>query len=95
MTQEEIQTCLLFQTTIKDLKEKIQMTMTTEQINDADALQQKYNSLSLEERNDKKVLKDMCKDFVKKYKIPESKAIRLARTELSVFEVEKMFKEVK
>ena len=69
--------------------------MTSEQIKDADKLQQKYDDLNKGNFVEPKVLKRLVKPFCKKYGVTESKAIRLAKMELSVIEVEKMFKEAK
>ena len=69
--------------------------MTSEQIIDADKLQQQYQELNTGNFIELKVLKKLVRPFCKKYDVTESKAIRLAKMELSVIEVEKMFKEAK
>ena len=69
--------------------------MTSEQIRDADELQEKYKEINKGSFVEQKDLKKLVKQFCKKYGVTESKAIKLAKMELSVIEVEKMFKEAK
>lgn len=69
--------------------------MTSEQIRDADELQEKYKEINKGNFVEQKDLKKLVKPFCKKYGVTESKAIKLAKMELSVIEVEKMFKEAK
>lgn len=69
--------------------------MTSEQIRDADELQEKYKEINKGSFVEQKDLKKLVKPFCKKYGVTESKAIKLAKMELSVIEVEKMFKEAK
>ena len=69
--------------------------MTSEQIRDADELQEKYKEINKGNFVEQKDLKKLVKPFCKKYGVTESKAIKLAKMELSVIEVEKMFKESK
>lgn len=69
--------------------------MTSEQIRDADELQEKYQEINKGSFVEQKDLKKLVKPFCKKYGVTESKAIKLAKMELSVIEVEKMFKEAK
>lgn len=69
--------------------------MTSEQIRDADELQEKYQEINKGSFVEQIDLKKLVKPFCKKYGVTESKAIKLAKMELSVIEVEKMFKEAK
>lgn len=69
--------------------------MTSEEIRDADEMQEKYQEINKGSFVEQKDLKKLVKPFCKKYGVTESKAIKLAKMELSVIEVEKMFKEAK
>ena len=69
--------------------------MTSEQIKDADELQEKYQEINKGNFVEPKVLKKLVRPFCKKYDVTENKAIKLAKMQLSVIEVEKMFKEAK
>lgn len=69
--------------------------LTKEQIIDAGKIQDGYEQLFREKRVTKKNLEEVCHSFSNKYSIPLIKAIKIAKSELTVCQVERLFEKKK
>lgn len=64
--------------------------LSKEQIDDAGELQAGYDKLFKENLATDKNLKNLCYNFALKYKITLEKAIKIAKCELTIWQVEKL-----